>query len=82
MSDTYRGESDVLGEIGEVEETPEQEAAPQQEAAAPAPAATPAAAPQVAASESLPFTGSDAAIVGAGGLLLLASGFGLRRLAQ
>ena len=66
--------SDVLGEVGEVEETaPQQDAAPQAQAA-------PVQQAQVTNDgESLPFTGFAAGTVLFLGLVLLASGLVLRR---
>jgi hypothetical protein len=74
---TTPSETDVLGEIGEVEES---QPAPTrtQEAAAPAP--TPAAAPQPAqAAGELPFTGFATLAVVLLGVALLMGGLVLRR---
>jgi hypothetical protein len=81
VENTYRGETDVLGEIGEVTpaEQPSQSPAPQ---AAPQPAAAEAAAPAPAqeAQGTLPFTGSEVLLVALGGLLLVGGGVALRRM--
>jgi pyruvate/2-oxoglutarate dehydrogenase complex dihydrolipoamide acyltransferase (E2) component len=89
LQDTYRGESQVLGEVGAVEPSQQPQQAP---GAAPAPAAAPAAAqpqqavaPAVAQQErqgALPFTGSELLLAGLLGLALVAAGFGLRRLSS
>ena len=89
VQDGYGGrpaaDTDVLGEIGSVdEETPSTAPAAQNnDTPAPAPqaAAVPAAAPQLSES-SLPFTGTDAALLAAGGMALLASGLVMRRVAR
>lgn len=81
----YDSDTQVLGEIGEVEETQ-----PTQEAPAPTPAAAPAptaAAPQQAApvqaqSGSLPFTGLEVGAVALMGVLLLGTGVLVRRVAR
>lgn len=78
VRDGYGGQADVLGEVGEVEEAPS--------AGGSAPASAPAAAsvqqPQAVAGDSLPFTGSDVALLLLGGLTLLGTGLVLRRLAH
>ena len=80
----YDSDTQVLGEIGEVEETQ-----PTQEAPAPAPAPAPtAAAPQQQAapvqaqSDSLPFTGLEVGAVALMGVLLLGTGVLVRRVAR
>ena len=81
VENTYRGETDVLGEIGEVNEAQPSQSAPQPESS-PAPAAAPAPAPAQAAGGTLPFTGAEVLIVALGGLALLGGGFALRRLSS
>jgi hypothetical protein len=71
-SEGYEG---VLGQIGTVDSSPSSPA--RSSDPAPIAVATPA---QVADTGSLPFTGSDAWLVAAFGGLLIAAGFGLRRL--
>ena len=82
----YDSDTQVLGEIGEV-----QEAQPTQETPAPAPraaAAPTAAAPQQqsapvqAQSDSLPFTGLEIGAVALMGVLLLGTGLVVRRVAH
>lgn len=82
----YDSDTQVLGEIGEVEETQ-----PTQEAPAPTPAAAPAptaaapqqqAAPVQAQSDSLPFTGLEVGAVALMGVLLLGTGMLVRRVAR
>lgn len=77
----YDSDTQVLGEIGEVEETPSSSAPEQEEAAAPAPAAQ-AAAPVAASNSSLPFTGLEAGAVALLGAALLGTGFAMRRVAR
>lgn len=75
----YGRDTDVLGEIGEVNEEPSQEepaAASEPAAAAPAPA------PVASESNTLPFTGTDALLLSVGGGMLLAAGLALRRFSR
>jgi hypothetical protein len=69
---SVRGYDETLGVIGQIENNDGTPSSPSD----PAPVA---AAPQVADSGSLPFTGLDLGVVLAAGLLLLGSGFVLRR---
>jgi hypothetical protein len=76
LDDTYKSDQRVLGEVGTVDSGsgPSSGTAPTEPA--------PVAAPVVADSGSLPFTGFDGALIAGGGLLLLAGGFVLRRVAR
>lgn len=78
----YDSDTQVLGEIGEVEETPEQESAPQQEAQPAAQPAQQAAAPVQASQSSLPFTGLEAGAIALLGAALIGTGFVMRRVAS
>ena len=77
VQDTYRGQSESLGVIGEIEEvTPAPTPTPTDEEAPPPPAPpTPAPTPE----GGLPFTGFEAMLVALGGLALVGGGFALRR---
>ena len=79
---TYNPDTDVLGEVGTVEE--QQPAGQEQSAPAPTPAAQPTPAQPVAAQASspLPFTGTDAFLLAFGGAALLGLGLGLRRFSR
>ncbi len=82
-SRTYSPDTDVLGEVGTVEEQQEQPAG-QESAPAPTAAAQPTPAKPVAAQASspLPFTGTDAFLLAFGGAALLGLGLGLRRFSR
>ena len=76
--DAYNRDASRLGVIGEVETVePQQGSAPAPPAAAPAPTPAPAQ-----SSGRLPFTGSDVALLGLGGVMLLGLGLGLRRFSR
>jgi hypothetical protein len=80
-SQTYKPDSQILGEVGEVDETP---AAPADDAGT-APQQESQAAPQPVAADtagSLPFTGTDVLLLALGGALLLGLGFSLRRFSR
>jgi hypothetical protein len=80
LDDTYTSDQRVLGEVGTIDNgsgpSSGTKPAAAEEAAAPVSAAVPAD------TGSLPFTGFDAALIAGGGLLLLAGGFVLRRIAR
>ena len=85
----YDADSQILGEVGEVEESapaPEQpvgQPTPQkQPTQAAKPAATPAAASAPDESGSLPFTGLEVGIVALMGALLLGTGVAVRRVSR
>ena len=82
----YGGNSDVLGEVGTVDEAPEAAGTAPQEAETPAGNATApssqAAAPVATSNGDLPFTGYDALFIALGGAVLLAGGYTLRRMAR
>ena len=81
VENTYRGETDVLGEIGEVTPAEQPSQSPPQPAAAPvAQAAAPAPAAAQPAEGTLPFTGSEILLVALGGLVLVGGGLVLRRM--
>jgi hypothetical protein len=76
----YGRDTEVLGEIGSVEETPARETTP---TPAPAPTPTPSApVAQAQPSGNLPFTGTDVALLALGGGLLLLLGLSLRRFSR
>ena len=87
LDDTYTSDQQILGEVGTIDTGGDDngtapssgnktENAPQTNEA-------PVAAPvELADSGNLPFTGFDAALIAGGGLMLLAGGFVLRRVAR
>lgn len=81
LDDTYASDQQVLGEVDSVNSGPSAEAPSSDEEPVQEEAPVTPAAP-VADSGSLPFTGFDAALIAGGGLLLLAGGFVLRRIAR
>lgn len=85
LDDTYTSDQQILGEVGTVDtgnDDDEGGSAPSQGEVTPAEEAPVAAPVELADSGNLPFTGFDAALIAGGGLLLLAGGFVLRRVAR
>ena len=81
--DGYGGTSRVLGEVGEVQSAGSGTAPTSAENAAnPTASAAPVSQPNEVASGNLPFTGLDVALLGFGGVLLLAMGLGIRRMTR
>ena len=79
LDDTYTSDQRVLGEVGTADSGngPSSGAGPSASETS-----APVSAPVMADGGSLPFTGFDAALIAGGGLLLLAGGFVLRRVAR
>ena len=78
LDDTYTSDQRVLGEVGTVDNGGGPSAGDPQATER----SVPVSAPVTADSGSLPFTGFDAALIAGGGMLLLAGGFVLRRVAR
>lgn len=79
LDDTYTSDQRVLGEVGTIDSGSGPSSGTRPSAGE---ESAPVSAPVATDTASLPFTGFDAALIAGGGLLLLAGGFALRRIAR
>lgn len=80
---TYKPDSQILGEVGEVEESAPAPAPEETGSAPEAVQSTPAqSVPAQESAGSLPFTGTDVLLLAVGGAMLLGLGLSLRRFSR